>query len=93
MSRIYKNAGELIGNTPLYEVSNIEKLHGLKARVLVKLEYFNLTGSIKDRIAKRMIEDAEKAGKLKKGGVIIEHWNWTSINWHKQGLQSYYCYA
>lgn len=72
MSRIYKNAGELIGNTPLYEVSNIEKLHNLKARVLVKLEYFNLTGSIKDRIAKRMIEDAEKAGKLKKGGVIIE---------------------
>ncbi len=72
MSRIYKNAGELIGNTPLYEVSNIEKLHGLKARVLVKLEYLNLTGSIKDRIAKRMIEDAEKSGKLKKGGVIIE---------------------
>ena len=60
MSKIYKNASELIGNTPLVEVSNIEKELGLKATVLVKLEYFNPAGSVKDRIAKAMIEDAEK---------------------------------
>lgn len=69
---LYHNALELVGSTPLYEVSNIEKKYRLKARVLVKLEYLNLTGSIKDRIAKKMIEDAEKSGLLKKGSVIIE---------------------
>jgi cysteine synthase A len=72
MSNIYGSALELIGNTPLVEVRNIEKAKGLKARVLVKLEYFNPAGSVKDRIAKAMIEDAEATGKLKPGAVIIE---------------------
>ncbi|MGN1376877.1 MAG: cysteine synthase A [Dorea sp.] len=72
MSKIYKGALELIGNTPLVEVVNIEKELGLEARVLVKLEYFNPAGSVKDRIAKAMIEDAEAKGNLKEGSVIIE---------------------
>lgn len=72
MSKIYKGALELIGNTPLVEVVNIEKELGLEARVLVKLEYFNPAGSVKDRIAKAMIEDAEAKGTLKEGSVIIE---------------------
>ena len=72
MSKIYKSAVELIGNTPLLELTNIEKARGLKARVLVKLEYFNPAGSVKDRIARAMIEDAEATGKLKPGSVIIE---------------------
>ena len=72
MSRVYKSSSELIGNTPLLEVSNIEKELGLKAKVLVKLEYFNPAGSVKDRIALAMIEAAEKAGKLKPGATIIE---------------------
>lgn len=72
MANIYKGALGLIGNTPLVEVTNIEKELGLKARVLVKLEYFNPAGSVKDRIAKAMIEDAEKKGILKEGSVIIE---------------------
>ena len=72
MSKIYTSAVELIGNTPLLELKNIEKKRGLKARVLVKLEYFNPAGSVKDRIAKAMIEDAEATGKLKPGSVIIE---------------------
>ncbi len=72
MSKIYGSALELIGKTPLVEIKNIEKARDLKARVLVKLEYFNPAGSVKDRIAKAMIEDAEASGKLKKGSVIIE---------------------
>ena len=72
MANIYKGTLGLIGNTPLVEVTNIEKELGLKARVLVKLEYFNPAGSVKDRIAKAMIEDAEKNGILKEGSVIIE---------------------
>jgi cysteine synthase A len=72
MSKIYKSALELIGNTPLVEVANIERELGLEARVLVKLEYFNPAGSVKDRIAKAMIEDAEQKGLLKPGSVIIE---------------------
>ena len=72
MSKIYKSTLELIGNTPLVEVTNIEKKLGLKATVLVKLEYFNPAGSVKDRIAKAMIEDAEAKGLLKEGSVIIE---------------------
>ena len=72
MANIYKGTLGLIGNTPLVEVANIEKELGLKARVLVKLEYFNPAGSVKDRIAKAMIEDAEKKGILKEGSVIIE---------------------
>lgn len=72
MSNIYKGTLELIGNTPLVEVTNIEKEKSLKATVLVKLEYFNPAGSVKDRIAKAMIEDAEAKNLLKKGSVIIE---------------------
>lgn len=70
--KIYKSAADLIGNTPLVEVGHIEEKFGLKARVLVKLEYFNATGSVKDRVAKAMIEDAEGKGILKPGATIIE---------------------
>ena len=72
MSKIYKGTTELIGNTPLVEVVNIEKELGLEATILVKLEYLNPAGSVKDRIAKAMIEDAEEKGLLKEGSVIIE---------------------
>ena len=72
MGKIYKNAAELVGNTPLLEVGNIEKELGLEAKLLVKLEYFNPAGSAKDRIALNMIEDAEARGVLKPGAVIIE---------------------
>ena len=72
MGKIYKSAADLIGNTPLVEVGHIEEKFGLKARVLVKLEYFNATGSVKDRVAKAMIEDAEEKGILKEGATIIE---------------------
>lgn len=72
MGKIYKSAADLIGNTPLVEVGHIEEKFGLKARVLVKLEYFNATGSVKDRVAKEMIEDAEEKGILKPGATIIE---------------------
>ncbi len=72
MSRIYSSADELIGNTPLLEIQNIEKEEGLQATVLVKLEYFNPAGSVKDRIAKAMLDDAEAKGLLQKGSVIIE---------------------
>ena len=72
MAKIYKGALELVGNTPLMEVVNVERELGLKARVLVKLEYLNPTGSVKDRAAKSMIEDAEERGILKEGAVIIE---------------------
>ena len=72
MSRIYTSADQLIGGTPLLELTHIEKKENLKAKVLVKLEYFNPAGSVKDRIAKAMIDDAEKKGLLKPGAVIIE---------------------
>ena len=72
MANIYKGTLGLIGNTPLVEVTNVEKELGLEAAVLVKLEYFNPAGSVKDRIAKAMIEDAEAKGALKEGSVIIE---------------------
>ena len=72
MSKIYNGALELVGNTPLVGVKNIEEELGLEARILVKLEYFNPAGSVKDRIAKAMIEDAEEKGLLKEGSVIIE---------------------
>lgn len=72
MSKIYASLTELIGNTPLLELNNIEKALGLKARVLAKLEYYNPGGSVKDRIAIAMIEDAEKSGALKPGATIIE---------------------
>ena len=72
MSNIYTSADQLIGKTPLLELVHIEKEEGLEARVLGKLEYFNPAGSVKDRIAKAMIDDAEASGKLKPGSVIIE---------------------
>ena len=72
MSNIYTSADQLIGKTPLLELTHIEKKFGLKARVLAKLEYFNPAGSVKDRIAKAMIDDAEAKGLLKEGSVIIE---------------------
>ena len=72
MSAIYTSADQLIGKTPLLELSHIEKELGLKAKVLAKLEYFNPAGSVKDRIAKAMIDDAESSGKLKPGATIIE---------------------
>lgn len=72
MSKIYKSADELIGKTPLLEFSHIEEKLGLKAKIIAKLEYFNPAGSVKDRVAKAMIDDAEKKGLLKKGSVIIE---------------------
>ena len=72
MAKIYQGTLGLIGNTPLMEVANLEKAYRLEAKVLVKLEYFNPAGSVKDRIAKAMIEDAEEKGLLKEGSVIIE---------------------
>ena len=72
MANYYRGTLGLIGNTPLVEVTNIEKELGLEATVLVKLEYFNPAGSVKDRIAKAMIEDAEERGLLREGSVIIE---------------------
>lgn len=72
MSKIYKSADELIGKTPLLEFTHIEKAQNLQAKIIAKLEYFNPAGSVKDRIAKAMIEDAEQKGLLKPGSVIIE---------------------
>jgi len=72
MSKIYTTADQLIGKTPLLELTHIEKQYDLKARVLAKLEYFNPAGSVKDRVAKAMIDDAEASGKLRPGSVIIE---------------------
>ena len=72
MSQIYTSADQLIGHTPLLELTHIEKAHGLKARIVAKLEYFNPAGSVKDRIARAMIDDAEAKGILKPGSVIIE---------------------
>ena len=72
MSAIYTSADELIGKTPLLELTHIEKKYGLKAKIFAKLEYFNPAGSVKDRIAKAMIDDAEEKGLLKEGSVIIE---------------------
>ena len=72
MSQIYTSADQLIGHTPLLELTHIEKAHGLKAKIVAKLEYFNPAGSVKDRIARAMIDDAEARGILKPGSVIIE---------------------
>ena len=70
--KIYENVTELIGHTPLMEVKNLESESQLKAKVLVKLEYFNPAGSVKDRVALNMIEDAEKSGRIRPGATIIE---------------------
>lgn len=72
MAKIYKSIDELIGKTPLLELSHIEKENNLKAKIFAKLEYFNPAGSVKDRIAKAIVDDAEQSGKLKPGGTIIE---------------------
>ena len=72
MARIFTSADQLVGNTPLMELTNTEKKYGLKARILAKLEYFNPAGSVKDRIAKAILDDAEDRGILKEGSVIIE---------------------
>ncbi|MDY0209637.1 MAG: pyridoxal-phosphate dependent enzyme, partial [Bacilli bacterium] len=72
MMKIYKNMTELIGNTPLLELINIAKKYQLKCHILAKLEYFNPSGSVKDRIAREMIEDAERKGILNSNSVIIE---------------------
>ena len=72
MSHVYTSADQLIGKTPLLELTHIEKKYGLTAKVVAKLEYFNPAGSVKDRIAKAMIDQAEATGKLKAGSVIIE---------------------
>ena len=72
MAKIYKSAEELIGRTPLLELSNIEKEYNLNAKIFAKLEYFNPAGSVKDRVAKAMIDDAEEKRILKQGSVIIE---------------------
>lgn len=72
MTKIYTSADQLIGNTPLLELTNMEKKLDLKAKVLAKLEYLNPAGSVKDRVAKAMIEEAQASGKLTKDSVIIE---------------------
>ena len=72
MPKIYTSVSQLIGGTPLLELCNLEQRLGLKARVLAKLEFLNPAGSVKDRVAKVMLDEAEKAGKLKPGSVIIE---------------------
>lgn len=72
MSGIYTSADQLIGHTPLLELTHLEKNYHLSARILAKLEYFNPAGSVKDRAAKSIIEDAERTGKLQPGGTIIE---------------------
>lgn len=72
MAKIYASSDELIGKTPIMELSNIEKQYNLKARILAKLEFFNVAGSVKDRVAKKMIDDAEACGKLTPDSVIIE---------------------
>ena len=72
MSKIYTSVDQLIGRTPILELTNIEKALGLKARLLAKLEYLNPAGSVKDRVAKKIIDDAESSGKLRQGSVVIE---------------------
>ena len=72
MSKVYTSADQLIGKTPLLELTHLEKSLGLEAKLVAKLEYFNPAGSVKDRIAKAIIEDAEASGRLKEGSVIIE---------------------
>ncbi|MBQ7338814.1 MAG: pyridoxal-phosphate dependent enzyme, partial [Clostridia bacterium] len=72
MARIYTSADQLVGRTPLLELTHVEQALGLKAKILAKLEYFNPAGSVKDRIAKAMIDEAEATGKLKAGSIIIE---------------------
>ena len=92
MANIYQGTLGLIGNTPLVELTHIEKKYGLEARLLAKLEYFNPAGSVKDRIAKEMIEQAERDGKLKEGSTIIEPTSGnTGSNCSCQGIPPDHC--
>ena len=88
MANIYTAADQLIGKTPLLELTHIEKEYGLKAKILAKLEYFNPAGSVKDRIAKGMIDDAEQKGRLKKGSVIIEPVSYTHRDVYKRQAET-----
>ena len=93
MSKIYTSIDQLIGRTPLLELTRIEKHFNLNAKILAKLEYFNPAGSVKDRIAKAMIDDAEANGKLKPGSVIIDerkYRHWLIISRCVTRLSSYY---
>lgn len=98
MANIYTSADQLIGKTPLLELTNIEKKFGLKAKILAKLEYFNPAGSVKDRIAKAMIDAAEKNGQLKPDSVIIEPTSGNTRNWpgfrgSSTRIPHHHCYA
>lgn len=98
MSKIYTAADQLIGKTPLLELTHIEKQYGLKARLLGKLEYLNPTGSVKDRIAKAMLDDAEEKGLLREGSVIIEptqrqYRHWAGIRCGRARLSHYHRHA
>ena len=84
MSRIYTSADQLIGATPLLELSHIEREHRLKARILAKLEYFNPAGSVKDRIAKAMIDDGEARGLLKPGSVTVSYTHLPELSRHSR---------
>ena len=98
MSKVYTSADQLIGHTPLLELTHLEKKYNLEAKVIAKVEYFNPAGSVKDRIAKNMLDEAEKAGKINKDTVLIEP---TSGNTgiglasvlRRKRLSYYYCYA
>ena len=85
MSKIYTSADQLIGKTPLLELSHIEKAEKLEAKLLAKLEYFNPAGSVKDRIAKAILDDAEASGKLKPGIPPAFFWTSTAISWPSPG--------
>lgn len=98
MANIYTSADQLIGKTPLLELKHIEENFGLKAKIIAKLEYFNPAGSVKDRIAKAMIEEAEKTGKLRAGSVIIgtdlrKHRHWPCIGSGGKRIPHYHRYA
>ena len=86
MGHIYTSAEELIGRTPLLELKRMEASEGLEARILAKLEYFNPAGSVKDRVAKAMIDDAEARGLLKPGSVIIEPVSYTHLRAHETSV-------
>ena len=94
MSNIYTSAEQLIGRTPLLELSHIEKEYKLKAKIIAKLEYLNPAGSVKDRIAKAMIDEAENSGKLRTGSVIIgKHRDWSCCCRCGKGISDCHCYA
>ena len=94
MSKVYTSADQLVGKTPLLELVHIEKAEGREAKVLGKLEYFNPAGSVKDRIAKAMIDDAEQKGLLKDGSVIIEPTSGnTGICGGRPWLSHHHCHA